>query len=97
MNVTNVSVNLMLHGGNRVHLVKTEYKHADARISQQTLRRIALARLVTFALKSLTSSERKSMSLISDRINSLEEKSRMMARISETVLKNMRIVFKERI
>ena len=30
--------------------------------------------VITFALKSLTSSERKSMSLISDRMNSLEEK-----------------------
>lgn len=33
---------------------------------------------ITFALKSLTSNERKSMLVISDRINSLEEKSKMI-------------------
>lgn len=39
MNVTNVRVNLMLHGGNRVRLEKTNSKHVVAHISQQKFRR----------------------------------------------------------
>lgn len=59
--VINVRVNLTLHAGNRVQI-----QHMNILVSRSL-------ESFTFALKSLTSKERKSMSLISDRMKSLEE------------------------
>lgn len=59
--MSDVRVNLTLHGGDQVNLEKTRSERKVAEVG------------VTFALKSLTSKERKSMSLMRDRMKSLED------------------------
>lgn len=82
MNVTNVRVNLMLHGGNQVNLEKTHSAHTAA---------VG----ITFALKSLTSNERKSMSLMRDRMKSLEHKSKTIGHVMRAPISSNSTVIKD--
>ena len=68
-------VNLKLHGG--IKKERPEHKHLVESLGNYGS---------TFALKSLDSNERKSMSLMSDRIKSLEENSKIVMLIAESCI-----------
>lgn len=72
----------MLHGGNQVNLEKTHSAHM-----------VAVG--ITFALKSRTSSERKSMLLMRDRMKSLEDKSKMIGQRMRAPLTNNSMIIKD--